>query len=240
MKSSEIDIDALFALSYGLYIVSSCDGGKLNGLICNTAVQVTAEPPRIAVTVNKKSLTHEYISNSGVFAVSVLEQTAPTPFIGLFGFQTGREVDKLTQVEYVLGETGCPLVTEHTLTVIEANVINETDVTTHTTFIGDIVACRSLKEGTPLTYAYYRDELRGKTPKNAPSYRAEVGEQVVEPTEGGQKMKSYTCSLCGYVYDPAVGDPDSGVEPGTAFEDIPGDWVCPVCGASKDDFEETG
>jgi len=239
MDRDKVDIDALFDLSYGLYIVSSHDGDKLNGLISNTAVQVTAEPPRIAVTVNKESLTHAYISESGVFAVSVLEESTPMTFIGLFGFKSGRDVDKLSQVEHVLGETGCPLVTEHALTAIEARVISETDVMTHTTFVGDIVGCRSLRRGRPLTYAYYRDELRGKTPKNAPSYKPEAETGRKQSIERSQQMKKYVCTVCGYVYDPAAGDPDNGIEPDTAFEELPEDWVCPVCGAGKDDFEVT-
>jgi len=239
VEKGEVDLAALFDLSYGLYIVSSHDGDKANGLISNTAVQVTADPPRIAVTVNKESLTHRYISKSGVFAVSVLEEPTPMTFIGLFGFRSGRDVEKLSQVEYMLGETGCPLVTEHALTVIEAAVISETDVMTHTMFVGDIVACRSLRRGRPLTYAYYRDELRGKTPKNAPSYKPEADTEQKQPTERSQQMKKYICTVCGYVYDPAVGDPDNGIEAGTAFEDLPDDWLCPVCGAGKDDFEES-
>jgi len=239
MDPVDIDREALSALSYGLYIVTSHDGDKLNGLISNTVVQVSGTPPRIAVTVDKRSLTHEYIARSGAFAVSVLDDTAPLAFIGPLGFRSGRDIDKLARVEYALGETGCPVVTEHALTVIEARVVLETDVVTHTIFVGDVVTCRSVWEGSPLTYAYYRETLKGKTPEGAPSYRPSAEQERVYPTERRRQMQKYVCTLCGYVYDPALGDPDGGVEPGTAFEDVPDDWLCPVCSATKEDFEET-
>ena len=106
MDPVDIDGKALSALSCGLYIVTSHDGDKLNGLISNTVVQVTDNPPRIAVTVGKRSLTHEYIARSGVFAVSVLDDTAQLAFIGPFGFRSGRDIDKLARVEYALGQSG--------------------------------------------------------------------------------------------------------------------------------------
>jgi len=239
MDPVDIDREALSALSCGLYIVTSYDGDKLNGFISNTVVQVTGRPPRIAVTVGNRSLTHEYIARSGVFAVSVLDDTAALAFIGPFGFRSGRDVDKLARVEYTLGETGCPVVTEHALTVIEARVVVETDVVTHTIFVGDVVTCRSVREGSPLTYAYYRETLKGKTPEGAPSYRPSAEQGEVHRTERRRQMQKYVCTLCGYVYDPAVGDPDNGVDPDTPFENVPDDWLCPICGAGKEDFEET-
>jgi ferric-chelate reductase [NAD(P)H] len=168
--SPEFDRRAFRDLSYGLYIVTSLDGDRLNGQIVNTVIQVTSDPARIAVIVNKKNLTHEFISKSGMFGVSVLDESAPMTFLGLFGFRSGRDVDKLSQVQYRIGVTGCPLVLDHALSVLEAKVINQIDLGTHTIFIGDTVNAEVLKEGRPLTYRYYQEFLKGKAPATAPTY----------------------------------------------------------------------
>ncbi len=215
--------------------MTSCAGGKANGQIANTVVQVTAEPARIAVALNKENLTHEYVSRSGVFGVSVLAKETPMTFIGLFGFKSGRDVDKLAQVEYKEGSSGCPVVTENALAVIEAKVVSTLDLGTHTIFVGEVVAGEVLREGEPLTYVSYRDIKKGKAPKTAPTYHGPPPAGAKE--RSGVKLERYVCQVCGYVYDPAAGDPDNGINPGTPFEDLPDDWVCPVCGAAKDQFE---
>jgi len=226
-----VDSKAFRSLSYGLYVVTSRDGGKLNGQIANAALQVTSKPPQLAVCLNKENLTHDFVAKSGVFAVSVLEEGTPMPFIGLFGFKSGRDVDKLSQVNYELGETGAPLVTDHAVAVMEAKVVKSMDVGTHTLFVGEVVGARVVGGGNPMTYAYYHQVKGGKSPKRAPTYQEE--EKVEAPAPGGTK---YICNVCGYIYDPAKGDPDSGISPGTPFEALPEDWVCPVCGAGKDNF----
>ena len=157
-------------LSYGLYIVTSLNEDRMNGQIINTAMQVTADPPRVAVVINKKNLTHEYISTSKVFAVLVLDEEAPLTFFGPFGFRSGRDVDKLANVKFKKGITGCPLITDYTLSVLEAKVLDELDVGTHTIFVGDVVNGEVLKEGKPLTYRYYREHLKGKASQNSPTY----------------------------------------------------------------------
>jgi flavin reductase (DIM6/NTAB) family NADH-FMN oxidoreductase RutF/rubredoxin len=222
---------ALRSLSYGLYVVASQKQGKLNAQIANTVGQVTSEPPTVSVCINKQNLTHEFITESRVFAASILSQDTPLSFIGHFGFKSGREVDKFKDVNYRLGETKAPIVLDHTLAYLEAKVVNQVDVGTHTIFIGELVGADVLKEGDPMTYAYYHEVKRGTTPKTAPSYIEERKETV-------SKMAKYKCSVCGYVYDPELGDPDGGIKPGTPFEQIPDGWVCPVCGASKDQFEK--
>ncbi len=254
MRASEEMIDALCTLGYGLYVVTSRDGEKLNGQLANAVCQVAAEPPKLVVGIHKNNLTHEYISKSRVLAVSVLEQETPMTFIGLFGFKSGRDVDKLSQVNYEEGVTGAPVVTDHAVTVLEARVVDEVSVGTHTLFIAEVVRGKVTKEAPALTYTYYRDVKRGKSSRNAPTYRGgaegkkeregKKEEKEKEEKEGEGKrverregtMKKYVCNVCGYVYDPEVGDPDGNVAPGTAFEDIRDDWVCPVCGAGKDDF----
>ncbi|MFC1823939.1 flavin reductase family protein [Thermodesulfobacteriota bacterium] len=168
--NEELDRRALRDLSYGLYIVTSRDGEKLNGQIVNTVIQVTSDPARIAVIINKKNMTHELIAKSKVFGVSVLDQTAPMTFFGPFGFRSGRDIDKLEKVSFKEGITGCPLVTEHALSLIEASVFDQIDLGTHTIFIGDAVNSEVIKKGQPLTYQYYHEELKGKSPQNAPTF----------------------------------------------------------------------
>ncbi len=222
---------ALRNLSYGLYVVASQKQGKLNAQIANTVVQVTSEPPNISVCINKQNLTHEFITESKVFTASILSQDTPLSFIGHFGFKSGREVDKLKGINYKLGETKAPIILDHCLAYLEARVIDQVDVGTHTIFIGELVGADVIGEGEPMTYAYYHQVKGGTTPKTAPSY-------IVERKEVVSKMAKYQCSVCGYIYDPKSGDPDGGIKPGTPFEEIPDNWVCPVCGASKDQFEK--
>ncbi|MFX1562437.1 MAG: flavin reductase family protein, partial [Promethearchaeota archaeon] len=101
--SKELDTQVLRLITYGLYVVSSKLGDKMNGQIVNTVFQVTSEPPCIAVSINKQNLTHEYIAKSGLFSVSILDEATPMTFIGLFGFKSGRDVDKLCDIEYQKG-----------------------------------------------------------------------------------------------------------------------------------------
>ncbi len=225
-----MNLKALYKLGYGLYIVSSRNGDRLNGQIANTVFQVTSEPPTIAVSINKSNLTHEFIKESKVLAVSVLSQDTPLSFIGHFGFKSGRDMDKLEGINYKAGVTQAPVVTDNALAYLEAKVIQQVDVGTHTIFIGELVGADVLKEGEPMTYAYYHQVKRGTTPKTAPSY-------VEEKKEAVPKMAKYRCTVCGWVYDPELGDSDGGIKPGTPFEEIPDDWVCPICGAAKSEFE---
>jgi flavin reductase (DIM6/NTAB) family NADH-FMN oxidoreductase RutF/rubredoxin len=222
---------ALFDISYGLYIVSAKAGDKLNGQIANTVIQVCSEPVKISVAINKNNYTHELIKSSKAFAASVLAKETPLSFIGDFGFKSGRDGDKFKTANFKLSENGLPVVTDNVLSYMETKVIDEVDVGTHTLFIGELTGAEVLKEGEPMTYAYYHQVKRGTTPKSAPSY---IEEKKEEKTE----MAKYKCKICGYIYDPAAGDPDSGIKPGTPFEDIPDDWTCPICGAGKDDFEK--
>jgi flavin reductase (DIM6/NTAB) family NADH-FMN oxidoreductase RutF/rubredoxin len=226
-----MNLKALHTCSYGLYVISSRKGDRLNGQIANTVFQITSDPPTIAVSINKQNLTHEFISESKVFVASILSRDTPLSLIGQFGFKSGREVDKFKDVNYRLGETKAPVILDHTIAYLEARVINQVDVGTHTIFVGELVGADVLKEGEPLTYAYYHQVKRGTTPKTAPTY-------IKERKEVASKMAKYRCTVCGYIYDPELGDPDGDIKPGTPFEEIPDTWVCPVCGASKDQFEK--
>jgi len=222
---------ALYNISYGLYIITSKKGDMLNGQIANTAFQISNDPPTLAVSINKNNLTHEYIKACKFFAVSVIAQAAPLSLIGQFGFKSGREVDKFEGIKKHLTKNGVPYIEDHTLSYIEAKVVYEFDAGTHTVFVGQITEAEVLGEGAPMTYAYYQQVKKGGVPPSAPTY-------IKKEEEQSMSSEKYVCSVCGYVYDPAAGDPDSGIAPGTAFADIPDDWVCPVCGASKKDFEK--
>jgi flavin reductase (DIM6/NTAB) family NADH-FMN oxidoreductase RutF/rubredoxin len=230
-----MDLELFDKISYGLYIVAAKKDDKLNGQIVNTVFQITAEPPTLAVSINRKNLTHECINASNAFTISILTQDAPMTFIGTFGFKCGRDLDKFQGVDYKLGLTGMPIVLDHTVGYFELDCVNRIDVGTHTIFIGQVRDARLIKDAEPLTYAYYHQVKKGYASKNAPTY---IDPKLLKPAEKKEDMKmaKYQCTICGYIYDPEKGDPDSGVKPGTPFEALPEGWVCPVCGAAKDQF----
>ncbi|MBN2168565.1 MAG: rubredoxin [Actinobacteria bacterium] len=233
MLANDIDTKALYDFSYGLFIVSSIDGETINGQAANAVIQVTSKPPRIAVAINKENYTHQLIEKSGLLAVSILDESAPLALVGRFGFRSGRDFDKFTGIKYDMTGSGIPCVTEHVLSCMEGKVINSMDTGTHTLFLVEVTGAQVLKAGKPLTYDAYR-ERKGRTPSSSPLSIPEDDNGV---RKGEMKMKKYVCQVCGYVYDPEEGDPDGDIPAGTAFEDIPDDWTCPVCGASKDQFE---
>jgi len=224
--------NALHLISYGLYTIGAAgDGGIQNAQIANSLIQVCSDPQIVAVCLNKKNYTHELVERSKVFSASILVQDTPLGFIGGLGFKSGRDVDKLQALTLRKGQTGAPIVTDHALAFIEATVIDQMTVGTHTVFAAEVAASEVLNEGEPLTYAYYQQVKRGTTPKTAPSY-------IEKKKEENPKMDKYECTVCGYIYDPEVGDPESNIPPGTPFEKLPDDWQCPVCGASKDEFQK--
>jgi flavin reductase (DIM6/NTAB) family NADH-FMN oxidoreductase RutF/rubredoxin len=230
-----MDPKTLHKISYGLYIICSKNGEKINGQIVNALFQVTSQPPTIAVSINKQNLTHEYIKKSNCFTVSILSENTPMGFIGNFGFKSGRDIDKFKDVDYKLGGNKVPLVRDNALACIEAKVIDNIDVGTHTIFVGNIEDAEILSEDKPMTYEFYHKVKGGFSPKTAPTYSSIVDKEMKKEEE---KMDKYVCKVCGYVYNPEKGDPSNGIDPGTKFEDLPADWVCPVCGASKTDFEK--
>jgi Conserved protein/domain typically associated with flavoprotein oxygenases, DIM6/NTAB family len=147
---------ALDTISYGLYVVSSVSGEKINGQTANSVFQLTVAPPQIAVCLNKQNLTHEYIVASGVFTVSILSRDQ-IQTVKKFGYQSGRKADKFAGVEYVPGQNGCPIVAG-SRGYLEAEVLpgKVTDVGTHTLFVAKVTAGRPLADSQALTYAYYR------------------------------------------------------------------------------------
>lgn len=226
---------AVQKICYGMYVISSKKDGKINGQIANTLFQITSEPPTVAVSINKQNLTHEYIIASKAFAASIISKDAPMTFIGNWGFKSGRDIDKFKDANFRTGNvTGVPIVLDNAIGYLECEVLSSTDVGTHTIFIGKVVDCEVLSDADPMTYSYYHQIKGGKSPKTAPTYVKE------ENTPIAAKSQKYKCTVCGYVYDPENGDPDSGIAAGTKFEDLPDSWVCPVCGASKSEFEKDG
>lgn len=228
-----MDTKALHSISYGLYVITAKNGDRLNGQIANTVFQISAAPPTIAISLNKQNLTNEFIQASGQFAVSVLAKDAPLALIGQFGFKSGREIDKFTGVAYKLSPAGLPYLTDHTLAYLEAKVNQVVDAGTHSIFIGTLTDAGVLLQGEPMTYAYYHQVKRGTTPKTAPTF-VEPSKETKAPV-GADK---YECTICSYVYDPAQGDPENEIAPGIPFEELPDDWVCPICGAGKEVFEK--
>lgn len=232
-----MNINALFNISYGVYIVCSFKDKKYNGFIANTISQVTSEPITLQVIVNKNNLTHDYMMSSKLFSVSILTEEAPLKFIGHFGFKSGKDIDKFDKniynFNYKIHETSVPIITDYSNSYLICKIIKEIDVNTHTIFIADLIDCDIISNANSMTYKYYHEIKKGKTAKNAPTY---INLNNYKKEEN--KMQKYVCDVCGYVYDPELGDPDNGISPGTPFEQIPDSWVCPICGAGKDQFSK--
>ncbi|RLD40606.1 MAG: High molecular weight rubredoxin [Bacteroidetes bacterium] len=227
---------AYYKLTYGLYIISSKSGDKMNGYIANTAFQITAEPPQIAISCHKDNLSSSIIKDSGLFAISVLKQDVATKLIGTFGFKSGKNIDKFDSVDYKTGSTGIPIVTTDCVAWFECKLVQTVDVGSHILFIGEVVDNSLLDENQePLTYTWYQTVKNGKAPKNSPTYQKP---KELKETDSKSEFKKYECIVCNHIYDEAEGDAETGIPPGTRFEDLPDDWVCPTCGAEKADFEE--
>jgi flavin reductase (DIM6/NTAB) family NADH-FMN oxidoreductase RutF/rubredoxin len=226
-----MDTKVFRKISYGVYIVTSKEGDRLNGQVANAVMQVCSTPPIVALAINKENLTHEFIAKSRAFAISILAQDALPSLIGRFGFKSGRDMNKFDGIAYHLGTNGCPILEEHSVGFLEGKVFKELDAGTHTIFMGEVLEGQLLNDVEPMTYAYYHEVKGGTTPKTAPTYI-----ETKPANKEGAQMQKYKCSVCGYIYDPAQGDADGGIAPGTPFEKLPDDWTCPVCGASKGEF----
>lgn len=242
-----MDLKTFWKLSYGMYLVcSGRAGSKQNGQIANTVFQITSEPATIAVSINKKNYTHDLIARSQVFSVSILSQAAPMALIGTFGFKSGRDIDKFAGLNKKTGITGALVVLDSVIGYLEAELTNSVDCGTHTIFIGKVVAAETLDDkANPMTYDYYHKIKGGQAPATAPTYQkndeAVIKAENVAKKTGEGTIDKYKCTVCGWIYDPAKGDPDGGIAAGTPFAELPDDYVCPVCGADKSAFErDTG
>lgn len=236
-----MNVEAFFKLSYGLYIISSKSENGMSGYIANTAFQVTADPPQIAISCHKNNYSAKIIDEGKSFSISVLDKEADTSLIGLFGYNSGNDKNKFENLDYEIGKTKVPIVKDQSVAFFECEVVDKFDVGTHVLFIGKVVDGDLINGAKdPLTYSYYRDAKKGVAPKNAPTYidKSKIKEDNEDKNTSHQNElgPSYVCEVCSYVYDPAVGDETQGIPPGTAFADLPDDWVCPVCAAAKSDF----
>ena len=195
-----MDLKALYSISYGLFVIASKDGDRLNGQIANTVFQISSDPPTIAISINKQNLTHEFIMKSGLFTVSILDEETPLSLIGHFGFKSGREVDKFSEIKYQLTPQGLPYLVDNTLAYIEAKVIKDVDAGTHTIFIGEITGAEVLKQGNPMTYAYYHRVKRGSTPPAAPTYIKDNKENIISFRDAKKyATNSYLNKFTGFI-----------------------------------------
>lgn len=177
-----MDKKAMYKLTYGLFVLTAKENEKDNGCIVNTVTQVTTEPNRITVAVNKSNLTHDMIAATGVFNVSVLTEKAKFDTFKHWGFQSGRDTDKTADVPCKRAENGVLYVTEETNAYISAKVVSATDLGTHTLFLADVTDCEILGDDASATYEYYQRNI-----KTAPA-----------PAE---KKKGFVCTICGYIYE---------------------------------------
>jgi flavin reductase (DIM6/NTAB) family NADH-FMN oxidoreductase RutF len=168
---SLIDIKAFFKITYGLYIVSSGLNKKYNGFISNSVMQITAEPGQFAICCHKDNYTSSLIRESKVFSISVLHKNIRPELIGLFGYKSGRDINKFESIKYITGKTGVPVVVDDTIAWFECELRQTYDVGTHLIFTGEVVKSKLIDSGKePLTYAYYREVKKGSAPKNAPTF----------------------------------------------------------------------
>lgn len=239
-----IDFRSFHKLSYGLYIISSAFEGKMSGYAGNTGFQVTSDPMTVAVSCNKNNYTCGIIQKSKAFSLSVLQKDLDVSIIGDFGFKTTENFNKFEQWNYKLGTLGIPIVTDYCNATFECAVKSEIDCGSHILFIGEVIEAEKLNDNPPLTYEYYHQHYKMLSPKNAPTYidpsKLNADEEDLKPNkENTEKVAAeHICIICGYTYDPELGDPDKGIPPGTAFEDLPDDYTCPICSAGKDFFKE--
>lgn len=184
-----MDNKAMFKISYGLYLLTAADGGKDNGCITNTAVQVTSTPNRVSITVSKSNLTHEMIVNSGIFNLTVLTVNTPFSVFENYGYRSGRTIDKFAaQANIKRSENGLIYLPDYGNAVISAKVTDTVDAGTHTIFIADVTDCSALSEAESVTYEYYHNKIK--------------------PAPADNAKKGYRCRICGYVYEGEPLPPD--------------------------------
>lgn len=244
---------AFHRLSYGLYLIATELNGQKSGYIGNTAFQVTSEPSQIAISSHKKNYTTQQILESGKFSLSVLKKEVDTSLIGEFGFMSSTDIDKFRNIETFTSETGAPIIADSSVAWFDCKVVNSVDVGTHVLIIGEVLNSDVISGEEPLTYAYYREKYKMLAPKNAPTYieKSKLDSEVVPEPAGKVKQEpepeqkqtdempgTFTCTICGFQYNPEEGDPTAGIPPGTPFEDVPDEYKCPICNASKEYFRK--
>ena len=202
-----MDKKAMHNLTYGLFVLTTELNGKQNGCIINTAAQVTSEPNRISIAVNKANYTHDMIKESGKFTVSIISENATFDLFRHFGFVTGKEVDKFADFkDYKEGENKIPYITKGTNAYISAEVEKVEELDTHTLFIGRVTDMKVLSEDPSATYTSYMENIKPKPEKTQ---------------KNGKTI--WRCTICGYEYE---------------GEELPEDFICPLCKHPASDFEK--
>ena len=197
------DNRALFNIGYGLYVVTTKNGDKDNGLIVNTVSQLTDNPKRIAVTVNKQNYSYHVIKNTGVLNVNCLSESAPFKVFEKFGFQSGRNVNKFEGCSPLRSDNGLVYLPHSINSYMSLKVENYVDLETHGMFICSVTEARVLNDEPSMTYSYYQNN--------------------VKPKPQTENKKGYVCKVCGYIYE---------------GENLPEDFVCPLCKHGASDFEK--
>ena len=203
-----MDRKVMYNLSYGLFVLTSAAGGRESGCIINTAGQVTSEPNRISIAVNKANFTHDLVKEGGRFNLSILSEAADFDTFKHFGFQTGREVDKFAGYGACRrSANGLYYVTAGTNGFLSTTVEQTLDLGTHTLFIAGVDDMELLSDVPSATYAYYQSHIKPQPQK--PDVPA--GKTV------------WRCKVCGYIYE---------------GEELPEDFICPLCKHPASDFEK--
>ena len=203
------DPKAMYALSYGLFVLTARRGEQDNGCIINTGIQVTSQPNRVLIAVNKSNFTHDMILETGAFNLSVLTEKADFSLFQRFGFQSGRDVDKFQGFAHTLRtDNGLLAVTEGTGAWLSCKVASTVDLGTHTLFVADVTDGDVLSREPSATYAYYQANIKPRPAAPA----AETGK------------KRWVCTVCGYIYE---------------GETLPADFICPICKHPASDFSPT-
>ena len=201
--------EVLKDLSYGVYVVSTMNDSKPTGCIANSIMQVSYDT--IAVSINHQNYTHQCMEKCGKFAISILGEHVNDDIIPVFGFETGKTVDKFEKIEYEI--TDDVAVLKDAIGYIVCEIIDKMETETHTIFLGRIIDGDILQGDTPMTYAYYHKVKKGSSPKTAPTY---IEEKV-------NSKLCYRCTICNYIYE---GD----------IAKEPDDYVCPICKKPKSVF----
>ncbi len=204
-----LDPTALFTLSYGLYVLTAREGGRDLGCIVNTVTQLTENPTRIAVSVNKQNFTNEVIQRTGLFNVSVLTETAPMDLFRHFGFQSGRDVDKFAGRTDPVSENGLRYIGGPANALISGKVEQAIDCGTHMLYIALVTEARKLSDAPSMTYAYYFANVKPKP----------------QPKPAEKPRRGFVCRICGYFYE---------------SDELPPDFICPLCKHGAADFEPVG
>ena len=205
-----MDKNVLKNLSYGMYVVGSADS-KNAGCVCNTVIQISSNPIIVVVSINRNNYTNEVIKKSKKFSVSILDEGVNPSIIGVFGYKSSIEIDKFYNVDYSMVD-GVPIL-NNTCGNMICNVVETIETSTHMLFMGEVVKMLNYSEKRPMTYRYFHEVLKGRSPKNAPTFSDEV---VVNRT-------IWKCSVCGYEVE---------------ADELPMDFVCPICGQSVNVFEK--